>query len=462
MKNILKIIICILFLSSMNVNASSYSMNLSGNTNVKVGEEVNVSVSLNNISDIPNGLNACQATLTSSGLSINSVSGNGWSAQHLGETLMLYDMSGSSVTSNSTIATIKVKVNSAGSITISNIECSDGENDYNAGSKTINFTIKEEGQNNNNNNTNNQTTTKRVETEKTTTIAKKSSLLKNLIIEDVEFEFNKNTYEYTIEVENNVDKLILNYETEDKNAKVEKVANEELIVGENKIDLIVSNEDSKTTYTLTIIRKDKITEVSNNETEILEALKQEIDVLKVRVDLNDTNKVITSNILKYLKENNKNIIYEIYENNKIIYSIKILGKNIDNTNEFNFNIRFNSNYINSLNEQLKNYNYKIINFDYRGLLPKDTEVILYNISLKDKVYLYNYNQNKDVIEFIEKIDNGNNIKLVLDKSSEYILTDYSDNQPINMIIILFILLVITIILLIIILVYKFKRKKKVQ
>ena len=68
MKKLLKIIICLLFLSCIKVNAASFSMNLSGNTNVKVGEEVNVSVSLNNISDIPNGLNACQATLTSSGL----------------------------------------------------------------------------------------------------------------------------------------------------------------------------------------------------------------------------------------------------------------------------------------------------------------------------------------------------------------------------------------------------------
>jgi len=44
MKNIFKIIIYFLFLSCINVNAASFSMNLSGNTNVKVGEEVNVSI----------------------------------------------------------------------------------------------------------------------------------------------------------------------------------------------------------------------------------------------------------------------------------------------------------------------------------------------------------------------------------------------------------------------------------
>ena len=458
MKNIFKIIICLLFLYCINVNAASFSMNLSGNTNVKVGEEVNVSISLNNISDIPNGLNACQASLTSSGLSINSISGNGWNVTS--GNILIMDSS-NSITSSGTIATIKAIVNNAGSITISNIMCSDGENEYNAVSKTINFTIKEEVQNNNNN-TNNQTTTKRVETPKTTTVPKKSSLLKSLILEGVEFEFNKNTLEYTLEVENNIDILNLNYEAEDKNAKVEKNGNEELIVGENKIELIVTNEDSKTTYTLNIIRKDKITEVNNNETEILDALKQDIDILKVRADITDNNKVITSNILKYLKENNKNIIYEVYENNKIIYSIKILGKNVEDTKEFNFNIIFNSNYKNTLNEQLKDYTYKIINFEYRGILPKDTEIIIYNINFKDKLYLYDYNQNKDKIEFINEVENSNDIKLMLDESGEFVLTDYSVNQLISMIIILFILLAITVILLIIILTYKFKRKNKVQ
>jgi len=452
MKKVFEIIICLLFLSSINVNAASFSMNLSGNTNVKVGEEVNVSVSLNNINDIPNGLNACQATLTSSGLSINSVSGSGWNVTS--GNILIMDSS-NSITSSGTIATIKATVNSAGSITISNIMCSDGENEYNASSKTIKFTIKETQ----NNNINNQTTTKRVETPITSTIPKKSSLLNSLILDGIEYEFNKNTLEYTIEVENNIDKINLNYETEDKNAKVEKVGEDTLVIGENKIELIVTNEDNKTTYLLNIIRKDKITEVSNNETEILEALKQEIDILKVKVDVNDSNKNVTSNILKYLKDNNKNIIYEAYENNKIIYSVKILGKNIEYTNEINFNIRFNSNYKNTLNEQLKDYNYKIINFDYRGILPKDTEVILYNMNFNDKVYLYDYNQHNDEIEFIKEIENGNNIKLVLDKTNEYVLTNYNNNQHISMIIILFILLAITVILLIIILTNKLKRKK---
>lgn len=448
MKNIFKVIICLLFLSCVNVNATSFSMNLSGNTSVKVGEEVNISISLNNISGIPNGLNACQATLTSSGLSINSIVGNGWNVTN--GSVLIMDSS-NSITNSGTIATIKATVNSAGSITISNIMCSDGENEYNASNRTINFTIKKEG----------QTTTKRVETSKTTTKQTNSSLLKSLTIDGIELEFNKNTYDYTIEVENNIDKLILNYKAENKNAKVEKIGNEELVVGENKIELIVVNENSKNTYTLNIIRKDKLTEVSNNEADILEALKQNINILKIKVDINDNSKIITSDILKYLKENNKNIMYEVYKNNKIVYSIKILGKNVNDFNEFNLNIRFKSNYNNTIKEQLKNNNYTIINFDYRGELPKDTEVTLYNLNFSEKkLNLYDYNENKDSIEYKYEIKNKDKIVLKIDKTSEYVLTNYRNSQTKTIVIISFISLTLLFIILTSIIVFKSIKRKK--
>ena len=144
MKKFFIAIICLIFLATLRVNAASFSMNLSGNTSVKVGEEVNVNISLNSISGISNGLNACSATLTSSGISINSVIGNGWGVEY-GNTLIMD--SSNRLTSSATIATIKATVNNAGSITISNIMCSDGENEYSDENKTINFTIKEEVQN---------------------------------------------------------------------------------------------------------------------------------------------------------------------------------------------------------------------------------------------------------------------------------------------------------------------------
>ena len=457
MKKILKILICILFLTCTKVNASSYSMNLSSSiTNVKEGEEVSVSISLNNISGIPNGLNACQASLSSSNVSINNIIGNGWNITN--GNILIMDSS-NSVTSSATIATIKATINGAGSITISNIVCSDGENEYSAGTKTIKFTLKDNAPQTT---INRQTTTRRVTTTKTTTIPKKSSFLKSLTIEQINFEFKKNVLEYTFEVDNNVDKINLNYEPEDKNAKVEQDGNVNLVVGENKIFLVVTNEDSTTMYSLNIVRKGKITHVDNNEANILEALKQDIDTLNVKVNINDTNKNIESTILKYLKENNKNILYEIYDKDNIIYSIKIFGKNIENTKKINFNLIFNSNYKTTLDEKLNNYLYKIINFDYRGLLPKDTEIILYNMNFNDKIYLYDYNHNMDQIEFISEIENNNNIKLKLDKTSEYIITDYYHEQSNSMFIILYILLALIVGLVIIIIINKNKNKKKLQ
>ena len=53
MKKVLKIIICFLIIYSFNVNAASFNMNLSTNKKtVEVGEEVSISISLNNINGI--------------------------------------------------------------------------------------------------------------------------------------------------------------------------------------------------------------------------------------------------------------------------------------------------------------------------------------------------------------------------------------------------------------------------
>ena len=65
------------------------------------------------------------------------------------------------------------------------------------------------------------------------------------------------------------------------------------------------------------------------------------------------------------------------------------------------------------------------------------------------------------IEYVSDIENSNDIKLILDETGEYVLTNYNNNnQSINMIIILFALLAISVILIIIIIIYKLKIKKK--
>lgn len=90
--------------------------------------------------------------------------------------------------------------------------------------------------------------------------------LKSLSIDKIEFSFNKDTLEYNLDVDFSVDKIVISYELEDSNAVVDSKKEVDLIVGLNKINIVITalNGDKKT-YTLNINRKEiTIDEVLNS------------------------------------------------------------------------------------------------------------------------------------------------------------------------------------------------------
>lgn len=440
MKKIYKIVLILLVFYCTSIKAASYRMYLrSSNTTVFKGSTVTINVSLGNIKDIKSGLNVCQANISSSGVSILSISGsNGWNVTNGG--VLILD-SPNFIKSSGNIATIKVKVNNAGKVTLSNVVCSDGEKEYSAENASISFKIKTSTNNSNKTNS-------------------KSSLLKSISADEVKIDFDKNKFEYNLEVDNIINKINLKYEPEDSDAKVVKNGKDELTVGKNTIELVVTNGNSSSKYKININRKDIVTEVNNNETDILNALMQDINLLKVKVDINDSNKFISGNILKYLKDNKKDIIYEVYDEDKIKYSFKVFGNNIADTSEIGFNIRFNSNYNNKLNDKLKDYDYNIINFDYRGKLPLDTEVVLYDINFINYIYLYYYDFMNDNLIFIKDLENqyNNSVALKLDNTNEFVITNYKSSEFISFNTILYIVICV-LILIIVLLVICFRKYK---
>lgn len=440
MKKIYKIVLILLVFYCTSIKAASYGMYLkSSNTTVFKGSTVTINVSLRNIKDIKSGLNVCQANISSSGVSILSISGsNGWNVTNGG--VLILD-SPNFIKSSGNIATIKVKVNNAGKVTLSNVVCSDGEKEYSAENVSISFKIKTSTNNSNKTNS-------------------KSSLLKSISVDEVKIDFDKNKFEYNLEVDNIINKINLKYEPEDSDAKVVKNGKDELTVGKNTIELVVTNGNSSSKYKININRKDIVTEVNNNETDILNALMQDINLLKVKVDINDANKFISGNILKYLKDNKKDIIYEVYDEDKIKYSFKVFGNNIADTSEIGFNIRFNSNYNNKLNDKLKDYDYNIINFDYRGKLPLDTEVVLYDINFINYIYLYYYDFMNDNLIFIKDLENqyNNSVTLKLDNTNEFVITNYKSSEFISFNTILYIVICV-LILIIVLLVICFRKYK---
>lgn len=89
----------------------------------------------------------------------------------------------------------------------------------------------------------------------------KNNNLSNLIIKELEFEFKKDVLDYKLSVENEVDKIEITAEVEDKTAKVLLEPSYNLEVGDNEITINVEAEDgAKKDYKININRKGKIIE----------------------------------------------------------------------------------------------------------------------------------------------------------------------------------------------------------
>lgn len=81
--------------------------------------------------------------------------------------------------------------------------------------------------------------------------------LKTLTIDKIDFSFDKDTLEYNLETDFANDKIVIAYELEDNNASTDSKKEIELIVGLNKVNIVVTAEDGNTkTYILNIVRKE--------------------------------------------------------------------------------------------------------------------------------------------------------------------------------------------------------------
>jgi len=144
----LLIILSIMFIE-VKVDAASYNMTLNTtSTEVVKDSVIDIYVNLNNITGITDGLNVCEFNLEydSNKMTINSINGeNDWNVTQ-GEKIIVD--SSNSVTTNSNIVKINANVLDNNVITLKNINCSDGTNEYTASTNTLSFSIKQEQVNN--------------------------------------------------------------------------------------------------------------------------------------------------------------------------------------------------------------------------------------------------------------------------------------------------------------------------
>ncbi len=173
--------------------------------------------------------------------------------------------------------------------------------------------------------------------------------LSSLKIEGIDFEFNKDTLEYNLEVDNNVDKIKIEAKAEDSKATIEGELEKDLAVGQNTITINVIAEDkSKKTYTFDIKRKDNNANLSSLT---ISDINFEFDKDKLEYELNVRNEITSVNITYTLEsktakaegfkeydlkegENKIDIVVTAEDNTEKIYQLNIIRERKEEKHKF--------------------------------------------------------------------------------------------------------------------------------
>ena len=262
-----------------------------------------------------------------------------------------------------------------------------------------------------------------------TVISTKSTDLKSLTIEGIQFNFEPDKVSYSINVPNDVEEVVINYELADSTSTVKMDGDTKLKEGRNKIKITVTSKDGKTkTYTLNITRNKTRINVRNDEEEILEKINSDDKSdLYVTVDFTD-EKIISKEILDALSKTTKELSYEVLNDNReIIYSVILNGKNIQNVDSFNYQLSFISSNDDKLVELIKSNKYASILFNnnenFKGKVTLKVYVGDRNIKEYKTIDLYEFTNNKlKLVEKKLKIEEGY-VELTIDANSEYVLTN---------------------------------------
>lgn len=253
----------------------------------------------------------------------------------------------------------------------------------------------------------------------------KDNTLKSLSVDGYDIKFNKDTLEYSIEVDNLVDSIKVNAVVNDNTATYEVVGNTNLSVGTNavKINVTAENGDIKT-YVINVTRKSDSPSTTIKD---LNTVLEKTTANEVMVEIRDENTVLNKDILKLMNDSKKKFIINNYNENIINYTWIIDGKNIGNSNDIDTSIKFNSDNIDAINK-LTNYADSVyLNFIHNGVVPSGTKIKIYVLDKYqngDKVNIYYYNEDKNKMDTIkqdiEVVDGY--VEFEIEHCSDYIIT----------------------------------------
>lgn len=234
--------------------------------------------------------------------------------------------------------------------------------------------------------------------------------LDTLTVEGYNIGFTKNKYVYNLEISEDIESVNILATSKYSVSGIGKKALDKEV---NVISIIVSNGNTKRTYTINIKKVKEVTDkVSNNEEEVTKALEKfneiYIDVLE------SENPIALKSILEKIYKVDKKITYNVYnEENKLLYSYVFNGKDMDYILD-NIPLKINIDKDN-------------IEFVYKSYFPNDTIINLYDYKTSGKLYKINSENSLELIDsYLKYTDRSVAIKV--EKGDKYTITTKEDKK----------------------------------
>lgn len=249
--------------------------------------------------------------------------------------------------------------------------------------------------------------------------------LDTISVDGYELTKIENEKTYILNVSNGVDKIVINATAKDEKATVTGAGEKNLEIGENSFEIVITSESGK---------KNKIVvKVTRKDAYYIEDLKDALNSSDSQIDIILNANKITKDIIDSIKNSNKIISFDKYDENKLLlYSWLINSKKIKNSNEFNTNINITEN--NDKLDKLTNYaNGLYISFEHKGELPEGTKVKLFvgnKYKNGDLLNFYYYNEKDNKLELIKKditVKDGY-VEIDMNHCSNYYLTKAEFNK----------------------------------
>lgn len=239
--------------------------------------------------------------------------------------------------------------------------------------------------------------------------------LDSLEVVESKLDFKKDVYEYLVEVNENVREITIKATSK---FNIEGTGKFKLNSTTNQFLVKVKGKKKTKTYT---IRINKVSnKVKNNKEEIEKALTK-YDTVIVDLDNKKDDLKAYKEVLDKVKETKKKIIYNIYDNNKLLYTYAFNGNKVDYVlDNIDLSISFTTN---KNIDNLEN-NKIILDMKYKSYFPKGTELKIYDTKkLKNKsVKLFKINE-ENSLELIKNNINtkDNDVTLILEKGDLYVI-----------------------------------------